>query len=39
VIAYLGTSAKATGGTVSTSSRTGYVVHTFTSGGTFAYTG
>ena len=35
IIAYQGTAAKATGGTISTSSRAGYVVHTFTSSGTF----
>ena len=35
IIAYPGTVAKATGGTISTSSRPGYVVHTFTISGTF----
>lgn len=35
IIAYPGTSPRATGGTISTTSRPGYVVHTFTSSGTF----
>jgi hypothetical protein len=34
IVAYPGTSALFTGGSVSTTSRTGYVVHTFTSSGT-----
>ena len=38
IIAYPGTQAVATGGTISTESRPGYVVHTFTSpGGTFNF--
>jgi len=32
IIAYKGTTARATGGSISTTSRPGYVVHTFTSG-------
>lgn len=38
IIAYPGTTAQATGGTISTSSRPGWVVHTFTSSGTFTPT-
>lgn len=34
IIAYKGTTPRATGGTISTTSRPGYVVHTFTSSGT-----
>ena len=37
IIRYLGTVAKATGGTITTSG--GYTIHTFTSAGTFTYTG
>ena len=35
IIAYPGAVARATGGNIDTSSRSGYVVHTFTSSGTF----
>ena len=35
IIAYPGTVAKASGGTINTTSRSGWVVHTFTSSGTF----
>ena len=35
IIAYPGTTAKATGGIINTTSRPGYVVHTFTSSGVF----
>jgi hypothetical protein len=36
IVAYPGTVARATGGTISTLSRPGYVVHAFTTSGTFA---
>jgi hypothetical protein len=35
IIAYPGTTPIATGGSISTTSRSGYVVHTFYSSGTF----
>lgn len=38
IVSYAGTSALATGGTISTTARPGYVCHTFTGVGTFAVT-
>ena len=38
IVSYAGTSALATGGTISTTARPGYVCHTFTGAGTFAVT-
>jgi hypothetical protein len=38
IVSYAGTSALATGGTISTTVRPGYVCHTFTGAGTFAVT-
>jgi len=37
IVAYPGTTPVATGGTISTTIRPGFVVHTFTSTGSFVY--